>query len=89
MARFVIADLTYPSSIPLELQALAPDVVVPVQSLILAGEQQFAMFNDLRRKYHWVLPTYAYGSLEGLLASMQEHVIAPAEAKITELRAGK
>jgi hypothetical protein len=35
MARFIIADLTDPSSIPHELQAIIPSVRVPVQPLLL------------------------------------------------------
>ena len=37
MARFVVADLTDPSSIPLELQSFVPDMHIPVQPLLLAG----------------------------------------------------
>jgi hypothetical protein len=43
------------------------------------------MFVD-HRKYHWMLDVFRYASLEDLLASLQERVIAPAEAKVTELR---
>jgi hypothetical protein len=84
LARFIIADLTEPSSIPQELQAIVPDVVVPVQPLIAQGVKPFAMFVD-HRKYHWMLPTYQYPNLEQLIATMQEQVIAPAEAKVLEL----
>jgi hypothetical protein len=45
------------------------------------------MFRDLRRKYHWVLAVYEYKSLDDLLASLDERVIAPAEAKAKELQA--
>jgi uncharacterized protein YjbI with pentapeptide repeats len=34
MARFIIADLTNPRSIPKELEAIVPDVAVPVQPLL-------------------------------------------------------
>lgn len=84
MAKFIIADLTEPSSIPQELQAIVPDVAVPVKPL-LQGDRPYSMFKDYR-KYHWVLSPIRYENLDGLLTVMQESVIEPAEAKVTELR---
>ncbi len=84
MARFVIADLTDPKSIPQEIQAIAPDVAVPIQPVIVAGQKPWSMFRDLRRKYHWVLTPYEYTDQEHLLATLSD-VIAPAEAKREEL----
>ena len=83
MARFIIADLTEPSSVPQELQAIVPDVAVPVQPL-LEGDRTYSMFKDYR-KYPWMLKLHRYDGLEGLMASLQEKVIAPAEAKAKEL----
>ena len=79
MARFIVADLTEPSSIPQELQAIVPDVAVPIQPL-LDGTQPYSMFKDYR-KYPWVLDLHRYNGLEDLLASLDEKVIAPAEAE--------
>jgi hypothetical protein len=45
------------------------------------------MFEDLPRKYHWVLAVHEYGDCPGLLASLQSSVIAPAEAKAKQLAA--
>jgi uncharacterized protein YjbI with pentapeptide repeats len=84
MARFIIADLTDPSSIPKELEAIVPDLAVPVQPLLLEASTPYAMFKDYW-KYDWVLPVYRYKGLEQLLATLAEKVIAPAEGKVKAL----
>jgi hypothetical protein len=84
MARFIIADLTDPSSIPQELQAIIPTVRVPVQPLLLEGSSLYSMFRDFEQDYHWVLPVYQYKEPKQLLASLAE-VIAPAEGKAKAL----
>jgi hypothetical protein len=60
LARFIIADLTDPSSIPHEL--VVPTTPVPIQPIILSGNSEFAMFQDLRRRHPWVLTTHRYDS---------------------------
>ena len=84
MSRFIIADLTDPSSIPKELEAIVPQLAVPVQPLIEGLSRPYAMFKDYW-KYEWVLPPYQYDGLEPLLATLAERVIAPAEAKVKAL----
>jgi hypothetical protein len=83
MARFVVADLTDPSSIPKELEAIVPSLAVPVQPLLEGSSRPYAMFKDYW-KYDWVLPVYRYEGLEPLLAAVAERVIAPAEAKVKD-----
>jgi uncharacterized protein YjbI with pentapeptide repeats len=85
MARFIIADLTDPSSIPQELQAIVPHLAVPVQPLLEGSSRPYAMFKDYR-KYDWVLPVCRYEGLETLLATLKEKVIDPAEEKVKDLR---
>jgi len=85
MARFIIADLTDPSSIPKELEAIVPDLAVPVQPLLEGSSRPYAMFKDYW-KYEWVLPVYRYEGLGPLLATLAEKVIAPAEGKVTALQ---
>jgi hypothetical protein len=84
MARFIIADLTDPSSIPKELEAIVPSLAVPVQPLLKGPSRPYAMFRDYW-KYDWVLPIYWYEGLEPLLATLAEKVIAPAEEKMKVL----
>jgi hypothetical protein len=85
MARFIIADLTEPSCIPHELAMLVPDTVVPVQPILLSGQTEYAMFVDLKKRYHWVLEPYPYETSKQLIASLGT-VICPAETKALELR---
>jgi uncharacterized protein YjbI with pentapeptide repeats len=85
MARFIIADLTDPSSIPKELEAIVPSLAVPVQPLLEGSSRPYAMFKDYW-KYEWVLPVYRYEGLEPLLAALGEKVIAPAEGKVKALQ---
>jgi hypothetical protein len=84
MARFIIADLTDPSSIPQELEAIVPHLAVPVLPLLEGSSRPYAMFKDYW-KYDWVLPPYQYDGLEPLLATLAERVVAPAEAKVKAL----
>jgi hypothetical protein len=80
MARFIIADLTDPSSIPKELEAIVPGLAVPVQPLLEGASRPYSMFKDYW-KYEWVLPVYRYEGLEPLLATLAEKVIAPCGRK--------
>jgi hypothetical protein len=87
LARYVIADITDPTSIPGLLRAILPDLAVPVQPIIESPQRPWSMFEDFPGKYHWVLATYEYTDLRSLLAFLETRVIAPAEAKAQELAA--
>jgi hypothetical protein len=85
LARFIVADLTEPRSIPHELRGIVPELAVPIQPLLLEGEEgEYGMFVSLR-KYHRVLETHRYADEFSLLGDLEEKVIAPAEAKVEEL----
>src|SRR5258707_12570489 len=65
LARFIIVDMTDPSSAPHEVATVIPYTVVPVQPLLLqeplmvdgkvVERREYTMFEDLRRRHHWVL----------------------------------
>lgn len=84
MARFIVADLTEPSSIAKELEAIVPNLAVPVQPLLEGSTRPYAMFKDYW-KYDWVLPVYRYEGLETLLAALTDKIVAPAEAAVRAL----
>ncbi len=87
MAKFVIADLTDPKCIPHELMSFVPNLPsVPVLPLLHTSQkQEYAMFQDLQRRCHWVMETVRYEDQETLLRSLELTVILPAELKAKEL----
>ena len=87
MARFVIADISDAKSVLQELQAIVPELPsVPVQSVIIASQDEPGMF-DFYRHFPWFLPVHRYDAPAELLAELSERVIEPSEAKALELHA--
>jgi hypothetical protein len=85
LARFVIAELTDPRSVPQELSQVIPHLPsVPVLPLLQSTGQEYALFEHFRR-YPWVLPIYVYGSPEELRGDLRA-IIAPAEDHSRTLR---
>jgi uncharacterized protein YjbI with pentapeptide repeats len=92
LSRFVIVDITQPRSVPAELEAIVPALpTVPVQPLIEASEEPYAMFRDLVVR-DTVLKLHRYTTLHDLLASFDEAIVDPAlkmrdELEVRRLRA--
>lgn len=89
LSRFVIADITNPRSVPLELQATVPDYMVPFVTILERGQPVFGMFDDLPKKYNWALPLLEYKSADTLLAAFEQKVVNPALEKAQEVRIQK
>ncbi len=85
MAKFVVADITNPSSAPLELQATIPDYRIPFLPIIQSGEKPFAMFQNLQR-YPWVMELVDYKNLDQLLNGFQEIIINRANEHINKIK---
>jgi hypothetical protein len=75
MSFFVIADITNPSSAPLELQATVPDYQIPFVPILQEGEKPFSMLADLKSKYQWVLPLLKYPSSAVLIQVFKKAII--------------
>jgi hypothetical protein len=85
LARFVIADLTDPRSIPQELTAIVPRLLsVPIRPLLLGSQREWGMFRDLTR-YPQVIQPFHYTDDAMLLRCLNSDVIEPAERKAREL----
>ena len=89
LSCFIIADITNPKSSPLELQATVPNYMIPFVPLLQEGEQPFAMFQDLKGKYNWVLDLLVYDTPSNLIKGLERAVIKPALEKRDELLATK
>ena len=90
MCLFIIADITHPKSVPLELQATVPNYMIPFVPIIQEGEKPFAMFVDLWKKYRdWVLEPLAYDSLEKLVEVFDAAVIERATRRSEALSVRK
>src|SRR5258708_10838538 len=90
LSRFIIADLTDPSSVPHELATIVPTLVIPIVPLFHPRDRasrEYALFRDLSIGRAWVLPIHHYTTPEDLLATFQTHIIQPAENKAQELLA--
>jgi hypothetical protein len=86
LSNFVIANLSQPRSTPLEAHLIIPAIAVPFVPVVREGEQQFAMFTALQRKYPWVLPTVTYRDEENLKRKLRKKVIEPAERAAATFR---
>jgi len=85
MSLFVIADITKPKSVSLELQATVPDYQIPFVPIIEEGEEPFSMFKDLWGKYEWVLRPVTYKSSHLLVQVFKQAILDRAWEKHKEL----
>jgi hypothetical protein len=86
LSRFVIADVTNPRSMPLELQANLSVTGVPIAPIIEEGQAPFAMLNDLLVKHPEVLDVVNYSSVERLVEELDRAIIKPALARALKLQ---
>jgi hypothetical protein len=85
MARFIIADVTDPRSVPHELATLVPHLrTTPIALIRMRGGEGYALMGDYGA-YPWVLPTFEYESVSSLIANLTR-VVEPADLKAQDLQ---
>jgi uncharacterized protein YjbI with pentapeptide repeats len=86
MARFIIADLTDPSSILHELATIIPIFRhTPVLPIKLKGANSYSIMEDLQSSYPWVLKTYEYKDAASLIEALPQ-VVESANKRIEAMR---
>lgn len=84
LARFVIADVTGPKSVPQEAQAIIPNFKIPFLPIIKRGERPWSMFKDYAL-LPWVMnPVHSYASKADLIKGLKG-LVALAESKHQDL----
>ena len=88
LARFVVADITDARAVDQELQAIVPQIRVPVRPLILAGAKEPGKtFRALWGQYpDRLLKVYRYKDVNELMASFETTVISAAETGVMKLK---
>jgi hypothetical protein len=84
----VVADLTDPKSVGLELEALGPHFAIPFILIHHESQQPFSMSSDLKL-YDWFLDPVSYSTVTNLVQHVKGGIIGRAETKRDDLRKKK
>ena len=87
LSKFVIIDLTDPSSSPHESAKTIPDLKIPFLPIRQEEQREYAMFRNFK-KYPWVLDGKTYKNKNDLIQKVEKLTDA-AEAKYKEIKAQK
>jgi hypothetical protein len=86
LSRFVIADLTNPSSTPLEALLIISAYCVPFAPIIEGKNQVFPLFESLKKKYDWVLDLWHYKNKKQLVIGLRKQVVDRCEDMRTMIK---
>jgi uncharacterized protein YjbI with pentapeptide repeats len=89
MCLFVIADISDPSAVPVELATTVPNYMVPFVPILEHGMPPYSMFVNLQTKYHWVLDVVLYENKDVLVGALERVIVQPAMRKQEQLLAEK
>ncbi len=79
IARFIVADLSDPRSVPHELLHIIPRLPsVPVQPIINASSEGYKLFEHFK-PFTWVLNEFRYTDTADIEKCIDSHIIGPVE----------
>lgn len=86
LARFIIADITDPKSIPGELAAIVPhSPSLIVQPILEDGKEPWGMYDGIKC-YPWVLRIHQYKDWNDLSRSFKDKILPCIEKRVKEIR---
>jgi hypothetical protein len=86
MARFVIADVTDAKVVLQEIDNIVKDFPsTPIKPIIERGASATVVLTDFT-DYQTFLDIYVYDNQASLINSLQTDIVAPAEAKVMQIR---
>lgn len=86
LSRFIIADITEASSVPLELTTIVKDYKIPIVPIQRQGRRTFSMFESIDQEYRdRVLPSLEYEDIDDLVLVLEKGIIDPALERAAEL----
>jgi hypothetical protein len=88
LCKFVIADLSFPQSTPLESLAVFYNLRLPFVPLIETGQKPFSMFSDFGIEIGYI-PPVVFRDAEHIKAIIDQQILIPAEDKYREIRSRK
>ena len=88
LCKFVIADFTFPQSVPHEAANIIPLFKIPFIPLIQEAERPFSMSADYE-SYPWYIRPVSFKDIQHLIAIMDMQILLPAEERHQQLRMAK
>jgi len=78
LSKFVVVDLSGPS-VPQEIYAVVPHFDIPFIPIIEEGRKKYSLFQDIQKRYDWVLDPVEFRTKKDLAELIPSRVIKPAE----------
>jgi hypothetical protein len=90
LSRFVIADITDAKVLLQELQAIVPQLgSLPILPMMQMGASVNPVIGDFAGRSNFIADIFEYGDIEQIASQLVTHIIAPAEARRSEIEAAQ